>query len=188
MSKQPFTSLNVIPKTLETLWFPRHDVYIWNFRWEHDPHQSRKTQPLKIRVPWKMFWTKNTTYYILFSRTNSSLTSSQVFSSSSCRSPGSSWQPFSIWSTTTSALGAEGALKLASIAAILSLTWSLALKRKHLWAFGLMGYWLRAHSGLRNNCFSKIQTSSNIAFGVMWYKAHPASRASFISFLHTRKK
>ena len=22
---------------------------------------------------------------------------------------------------------------------------------------GLMGYWLRGHSGLRNNCFSKIQ-------------------------------
>ena len=24
-------------------------------------------------------------------------------------------------------------------------------------AFGLMGYWLRAHEGERNNCFSKIQ-------------------------------
>ena len=22
---------------------------------------------------------------------------------------------------------------------------------------GLMGYWLRAHDGVRNNCFSKIQ-------------------------------
>lgn len=81
-----------------------------------------------------------TNMYLLSSRTNNSLTSSHGFPSS-CDNI-SSWSsvvrcPFWFTVSTTSSLGADGALMLADSVSILSFTWSLALKKYKINAFGI---------------------------------------------------